>query len=148
MSDAPGDVLDEPAPPRTLLRAFLAVVLGIATVVVLSTVADSILHGTGVYPPPGQPMSDGLFAVAAAYRILFAIAGGWVTAKLAPSRPMRYAMVLGAIGLVAGTAGVIATWGKGPEFGPTWYAPLVAATALPCVWLGARLATRGGAASA
>ena len=42
-------------------------------------------------------------------------------------------------GLLANAAGAIATWDRGPESGPHWYPPLLAATALPCGWLGGRL---------
>jgi hypothetical protein len=45
------------------------------------------------------------------------------------------------IGLVAGLAGVVAYYViGGAELGPAWYAFSIPVEAIPCVWLGARLA--------
>ena len=85
--------------------------------------------------------SDPLFALAAAYRALFTVAGGYVTARLAPDRPMRHAWILAGIGLVAGLAGVVAYYAiGGAELGPAWYAISIPVEAIPCVWLGGQLA--------
>jgi hypothetical protein len=47
---------------------------------------------------------------------------------------MTHVLVLGTVGIVAGSAGAIATWNLGPEFGPKWYPIMLVVTALPCVW--------------
>ncbi|HEY4641937.1 MAG TPA: hypothetical protein VII75_11385 [Thermoanaerobaculia bacterium] len=112
---------------------------GLATIFVVTTAVDVVLHATGVFPPWGQPMSDALFALAVAYRTIICIFGCWLTARLAPREPMKHALILGAIGLVL-TAGVtIATWNKGPAFGPHWYPIALIALALPCAWMGGRV---------
>ncbi|HEX8849745.1 MAG TPA: hypothetical protein VF761_09450 [Gemmatimonadaceae bacterium] len=123
-------------------RGTLAVLAGLIVNVVLGLGIDQILHVTGVYPPWGQPMSESLFALATAYRIVIGIASGWVVARLAPDRPVWHAVVLGAIGTVFSLAGGLATWSRGPEFGPHWYPILLAASAIPASWLGARLHAR------
>jgi len=88
-------------------------------------------------------MTDPLFALAAAYRAVFTIAGGYVTTRLAPDWPMRHAWILAGIGLVAGLAGLAAYLAiGGAELGPVWYAIAIPVEAIPCVWLGARLALR------
>lgn len=124
------------APPRRTLRRIGALFAGLVTIIVLSTVTDTILHATGIYPAPGQPMATGLWVLATAYRVVIAVFGCWLTARLAPDRPMALAMTLGAIGVVLSTLGVMATWGKGPAFGPMWYPLGLVASALPCAWLG------------
>ncbi|AKF10361.1 hypothetical protein [Sandaracinus amylolyticus] len=121
------------------LRSTRAVLAGALVVAVVSTAIDMVLHATGIYPPLGQPMAEPLFVLALGYRVVVSVAGGWLTARLAPARPMTHVGVLGAIGLLAGTVGAIATWDAGPEFGPKWYGVAVAATALPSVWLGGLL---------
>jgi hypothetical protein len=126
------------ADPRLPLRRAGAVLAGLLTIVVLSTAADAVLHATGVYPPFPQRMADGLFALATAYRIAFGVLAGWVTARLAPDRPMRHALALGAIGVVLSTAGALAM-GK---YGPVWYSLAIIAISLPCAWAGARLHAR------
>lgn len=123
-------------------RGTLAVLAGLILNVVLGVGIDQLLHATGVYPPAGQPMSDSLFALAAAYRIVIGIASGWLVARLAPDRPVGHALALGAIGTVISLAGGLATWNRGPEFGPHWYPILLAASAIPASWLGARMYAR------
>ncbi|HEU4885560.1 MAG TPA: hypothetical protein VFT45_25170 [Longimicrobium sp.] len=123
------------ARPHLTLRRIGAVFAGLLTIVVLSTAADAVLHATGVYPPFPRRMADGLFLLATAYRIVFGIAAGYVTARLAPDQPMRHALALGLIGVALSTAGAAAMW----EFGPGWYSLAIIAIALPCAWTGARL---------
>ena len=69
----------------------------------------------------------------------FTVLGGFITARLAPRKPMTHVLVLGALGIVAASAGVLATWNRGPEFGPKWYPIALVVTALPCVWAGGLL---------
>jgi hypothetical protein len=128
--------------PRRLLRSAGALFAGFVVVVVLSLGTDVLLHATGVFPPWGQPMSDALFLLATAYRTLYGILGAYVTARLAPHGPMGHALLGGAIGLVLATVGAVATWDRGPEFGPHWYPLGLIATALPGAWAGGRLHVR------
>jgi hypothetical protein len=125
--------------PRRIGRSIAAVLAGLVAIFVVSTATDIALHAIGVFPPWGQPMSDGLFLLATAYRIVYGVAGSYLTARLAPDRPMRHALILGFIGLALATIGTVATWGRGPEFGPKWYAIAVIAMALPCAWVGGKL---------
>lgn len=126
--------------PRRILRRVGAVAAGLLAIFAVTTVTDLVMHATGVYPPSGAPpMSSALFLLAFAYRFVFDVAGCWLTARLAPDRPMRHAMVLGAIGLALSIAGAAAMWTAGPH----WYPIALAASALPCAWLGGRLQRRG-----
>jgi hypothetical protein len=134
--------MGDPQPPRRIPASVGAVVAGFALTFVLSVAADAAMHATGVFPRQGQAMSGPLFALAAAYRTAFTVAGGWLTARLAPRRPMAHAWVLGAIGTAVAIAGTLATWDMGPEFGPHWYPILLVVLALPSVWAGARLRVR------
>ena len=123
-------------------RSVWAVFAGFLVVVVLSMGTDAVMHATGVFPPFGEPMSDGRFLLATVYRVVYAILGSYLTARLAPQRPMKHALVGGVIGLVLASVGAAATWSKGPEFGPHWYPLALVATALPCAWVGGRLERR------
>jgi multisubunit Na+/H+ antiporter MnhB subunit len=124
---------------KNTLRSIGAVVAGFVAVVVLSLGTDVVLHATKVFPEWGQPMSDALFLLATAYRTIYCIAGSYIAARLAPDKPMKHALVLGVVGLIISTAGAVATWNKGPEFGPHWYPVALIVTAIPCAWLGGRL---------
>jgi hypothetical protein len=111
------------------LRSAGTVLAGFVAVVVLSLVTDQVLHVLQVYPPWGQPMFDpGLNLLALSYRIVYTIAGGYVTARLAPHNPMRHALALGVIGTAVGTAGAIATIPM--HLGPSWYPIALAVTGL------------------
>jgi hypothetical protein len=52
---------------------------------------------------------------------------------------MAHALALGVVGLAASIAGAVATWNRGPAFGPHWYPLALIATAMPCAWAGGRL---------
>lgn len=134
--------MSEPQRPRRVLRSLFALFAGFVVVVVLSLGTDVALHATGVFPPWGQAMADGLFLLATAYRTVYAIVGSYLTARLAPFQPMGHALLGGVIGLVLSTAGAVATWHRGPEFGPHWYPLALVVTALPCAWVGGRLHVR------
>jgi hypothetical protein len=121
------------------LRSVGAVLGGFVTVVVLSIGGDIIVYGLGL-ARQGQVMSDQMFVLAAAYRAVFTLAGGYVTARLAPDRPMAHVWVLAGIGLLAGLAGVVGYYtARSPMLGPAWYAISIPVMAIPCVWLGGRL---------
>ena len=125
---------------RPWIRSVGAVVAGFATVAALSMGADALIYGAGL-ARPGQAMSDPMFALAALYRATFTVVGGFVTARLAPDRPMGHAWVLAGLGLLGGLGGVAAYYtANKPEFGPAWYVLSIPLSAIPCVWLGARLA--------
>jgi hypothetical protein len=123
---------------RNLWRSTGAVMAGFFAVVVLSLATDQLLHVVKVYPPWGQPMHDpGLNLLALSYRIVYAIAGSYIAARLAPRNPMRHALLLGVIGLVLSAAGAIGAMSM--NLGPAWYPLALVVTALPCAWLGGLL---------
>ena len=131
--------VSETKSPRRILRRVVAVLAGLFFVIIITTATDALMHATGIFPPLGQPMADSLFVLALAYRIIYSIVGGYITARLAPDQPVKHALVLGAIGFVLGLAGTVATWNRGPEFGPKWYPLLIMLTAIPSVWFGGKL---------
>ena len=125
--------------PGRMLRRVGAVLAGLLAVVILSIATDMALHALGVYPPWGEPMVDALLLLATVYRSVYAVAGSYMAAWLAPDRPMQHALVLGVVGLALSIVGAVATWNAGPEFGPHWYPVALVVTALPCCWMGGRL---------
>lgn len=126
--------------PRNRRRSVAALLAGFLAVVILSLAVDALMHGTGIFPPLGQSMSDSLFALALGYRTAIGVLGGYIVARIAPDRPMRHALLSGGLGLLISSIGVVLTWNAGPEFGPHWYPVALSASALPTSWAGARLA--------
>lgn len=129
-------------PQRSILRSVGAVLAGLLVVIIITTATDAIMHATGIFPPWGQPMSDSLFVLAFAYRIVYGIAGGYITAQLAPDKPVAHAVLLGVVGFVLSLTGAAATWNRGPEFGPKWYPLALIVIAIPTAWLGGKLVSR------
>jgi hypothetical protein len=124
--------------PRRVGRSVAAIVTGFLVVVLLSLGTDQILHMLNVYPPWGQPMwepGDNLLALG--YRSVFTVLGGYVTARLAPSNPMRHVLMLAAIGLVVGVVAAIGTIPM--KLGPAWYPIALALTGPAFTWLGGKL---------
>jgi surface polysaccharide O-acyltransferase-like enzyme len=126
-------------PQRSILRSVGAVVAGLLFVIIITTATDAVLHATGIFPPWGRPMSDSLFLLAFGYRIVYGIVGGYITARLAPDKPVKHAILLGCVGFVLSLAGAVATWNRGPEFGPKWYPIALIVIAIPTAWLGGKL---------
>ena len=131
--------MSETRHPRRILRSIGAVLAGLLAIIILSVGTDAVLHATGVFPPPGQRMSDALFLLATAYRIVYGVVGCCIAARLAPDRPRQHALALGVVGLVVSIAGAVVTWGRGPELGPAWYSLAIMAIPMPCAWVGGRL---------
>jgi len=132
--------MNEARHSRRVFQSVGAVLAGMLADAALSLGTDQVFHMLKVYPPWGERMSDALFSLATAYRILYSILSGYITARFASYKPMQHALVLGAIGLVVSTGGAVATWNR--DLGPHWYSIVIVAIALPCAWTGARLFLR------
>jgi hypothetical protein len=78
-----------------------------------------------------------MLILAFVYRSIYTIAGGYLTAALAPEKPVRHAIILGVVGIIAGTAGAIANW----DLSSHWYPIALIIGAVPCTWLGGKLRT-------
>lgn len=125
-------------------RSVRALLAGFLAVVVLSLLTDQVLHLLKIYPPWGPMREPRLNALALAYRIVYGILGGYLTARFAPERPMLHALLGGLIGLVLSAAGAIVTIPM--DLGPVWYPIALAVTAVPCAWIGGLLFRKPGGA--
>ena len=124
---------------KKILQSIGAVVAGAAVSIILEVGTDSAMRTAGIFPKAEGSMSDALFILATAYRTIYGVLGAYITARLAPNRPMMHALILGALGTVAAAVGAIAMWDKMPAIGPKWYALALIVLALPPAWLGAKL---------
>jgi hypothetical protein len=131
--------MTESQSPRRIGRSILALLAGFVLVVVLSIITDAILHALGLFPPLGQPASDGPLLLATVYRTIYGIAGSYLTARLAPRAPMGHALIGGAIGLALSVAGAVATWSHPENFGAHWYPVALVLLAIPTAWAGGKL---------
>lgn len=123
-----------------MVRSIAAVVTGFVLIAALSIGTNIVLARVApdLYPASGIVTSTGALILALAYVAVYAIAGCYVTARMAPSRPMLHALVLGALGLAFNVMGVVATWGQVPA----WYAVAGLVLTMPYAWIGGRLRER------
>lgn len=124
-------------------RSVGAVLAGLLVNAFLSSAMDLLLVAVGVFPPLedfGNPAaySDSLLLLALIYRTVFGVLGCYVTARLAPTRPMAHALALGCLGVAVGVIGAMATWDAWTH----WYSLAIIAVVLPSTWLGAQLRLR------
>jgi len=129
--------LTETQSPRRIGRSIGAVLAGMLAVVILSLGTDLALHAAGIFPALGDRMSDNLLVLATVYRTIYAVLGGYITARLAPNQPMQHALLNGLIGVALSTLGAVVTWNR--ALGPHWYPLALVVTALPTAWLGGKL---------
>ncbi len=131
--------MNEQQTTRRLGRSILAVAAGFIVVIVITLVTDAILHWTHFYPPLGEYNPGSVLVWATMYRTIYGIVGSYLTACLAPRRPMKHALIGGAIGVVLSSLGAAVTWNHVPSLGSHWYAVSLIVGALPTAWLGAEL---------
>ena len=124
-----------------ILKSIGAILAGLVFIFLTHTAVDKVLDGAGIFPPPEQGLhTTWMLVTATIYRTLLSIAGCFVTGLLAPSRPMLHSMILGFIGLLLSTGAAIAFIPL--NLSPAWYPIALAALALPCGYLGGKLAER------
>jgi hypothetical protein len=124
--------------PGNIFKSIGAVVAGIMVIFFLSHVTDYILEHTGLMKLPfaDNPLWVMLFVVI--YRNAYIVAGSYITATLAPQKPMRHSIILACIGFVLGVLGAIAMW----DVPPRWYPVVLIVLGWPSVWLGGWLKQR------
>lgn len=128
-----------PARHSNKLRSIGAVLAGILVGAIPSVLTDMLLSRLGVLPHLGQPAGDLPLLLATVYRTVYGVAGSYVTARLAPDRPMGHSLVLGILGFVVSFAGAVATWNRQPSLGPHWYPVTLVVLAIPTAWVGGKL---------
>ncbi|NGP87111.1 hypothetical protein [Fodinibius halophilus] len=122
---------------KDLLKSIGTVIAGILITVIFSNGTDFVLEWLGVFPAIGQAEFDAwMFILAIIYRTIYSATAGYLVAALAPNRPMRHVIILGIIGTIAATLGVLASISKGFV---VWYPIVLAVLAFPSVWVGGKM---------
>lgn len=119
---------------KNTFKSIGAVFVGIITVAASAGVTDVILESTGFMKIPFTGNPWWIILLALVYRCIYTVAGGYITAALAPRRPVYHAIILGCIGTALGILGAIAMWSQAPP----WFMIGIITTALPCTWLGGK----------
>ncbi len=120
-----------------MLRSIAAVLFGFVLIGALSTGATLVLGQAmpAAFDAAGRVDSVPVLLLMMGYVGLFAVTGCYLTARLAPRRPMLHALVLGALGLAFNAANAITQW----DTAPAWVHVASLALVMPYAWLGGRL---------
>ena len=132
------------------MRSIGAVAVGFLFIAVLSFGSDILLRVT--FPDdvnvPVRIVSFRVLLLSLISAAVYAIVGCYLTARLAPARPMWHALVLGALVLVFTVINADVLW----MLAAMWYRLASLLIVFPCAWVGGWLAERsrldGGPASA
>jgi len=122
---------------KNVLKSIGAILAGFVVTFVLSYGTDAVLAMIGAIPNGPLPMygAEPVIFMILIYRTIYNVVGAYLVARLAPSHPLRHALVIGALGFLGSIAAAIAA----PNLGPAWYAWSIVVTALPSAWLGGKL---------
>ncbi|NUT20835.1 MAG: hypothetical protein HOV77_16770 [Hamadaea sp.] len=118
------------------LISIAAVLAGLGAGVILTVSTDALLEHVGLLPR-GPHTVFGLHLLEVAYRSIYAVIGGYVTARFAPVHPIRHSVALGLISLALNVVGAVATWQL--NLAPAWFTLALVVFALPLAWCGGRL---------
>lgn len=122
-----------------ILRRMGAVLAGFFLISLLGFLADTVLQQLGILPIPTEHKFETRHALLALfYHLLFAVLGGFVTARLAPDHPIAHAITLGILGIVISTLGLIAIIMQ--DLAPAWYGWSLIVFSIPVTWIGGKLA--------
>ena len=120
-----------------MLRSIAAVLFGFVLIFALSTGATMVLGQAmpTAFDAAGRADSVPVLLLMMGYVALFAVIGCYLTARLAPGRPMLHALVLGVMGLAVNVASAVAAW----DDAPVWVHVASLALVMPYAWIGGRL---------
>ncbi|HEX6371312.1 MAG TPA: hypothetical protein VF006_20505 [Longimicrobium sp.] len=122
-------------------RSILAIVAGFVLAGALNVGTNTVLARVApeMVPPPGTPNTNttALFVILA-YVALYGILGCYVTARLAPSRPMLHALIVGGLALAMSIPVTISVWNDTPA----WFNVYNLLAVMPYAWIGGRIRER------
>ena len=124
-----------------MARSILAIVAGFLVIGALAVGTDLAVMKMfpAYFDANGATTHPAFLAAALVYVAVYATFGCWLAARLAPSQPMKHALVLGALGLAFNIMGSIARWETAPVL---WYHAIGLTTTMIWAWLGGLIRER------
>jgi peptidoglycan/LPS O-acetylase OafA/YrhL len=122
-------------------RSILAIVAGFVLAGALNVGTNTFLSRVApeMVPPPGTPNTNTTaLLVICAYVALYGILGCYVTARLAPSRPLLHALIVGGLALAMSIPATIAVWNDTP----VWFNVYNLLAVMPYAYVGGRIRER------
>ena len=122
-------------------RSILAIVAGFVLAGALNVGTNTLLSRVApeMVPPPGTPNTNTTaLLVICAYVALYGILGCYVAARLAPSRPLLHALIVGGLALAMSIPATIAVWNDTPA----WFNVYNLLAVMPYAYIGGRIRER------
>ena len=122
-----------------MARSILAVVAGfVLTGLLIGATSAALIHGSpGSFDARNAPTTTGMLLLMHAYVAVYATLGCWLAARLAPSHPMRHAMIVGALGVLVNAVNP-AIW----SMYPLWSNAISIASPLLLGWIAGTIRER------
>ncbi len=122
------------------LKSTGAVLAGFVTIFILSGVTSAILVNIGVYPNGKLPLHGSPLVIIGILvsQAIFYMAGCFVTAKLAPFKPIRHVLVVGGVGAILN---LLTALGMMKDTASFWFFLALAIMSLSIAWLSGKLYT-------
>lgn len=127
-------------------QSIIAVVVGFVLTAVLNLATNAALAAAGVIPSAGPTTDTATLVLVCAYVAAYGILGCYVTARLAPQRPLFHALVLGGVALAMSIPVMIGAWNDTPA----WFNVFNLLAIMPYAYVGGKVRERqlaGGTAS-
>ena len=120
-----------------MMRSIWAVVAGFLFIFVISTGTSLLVHllAPNIFMANGGTNNVVILCLTTLYTGVFAVVGCYLAARMAPSHPMRHALILGALGLILN----LSFYSRMSAMAPSWYTILNLLLVMPYAWLGGRL---------
>jgi hypothetical protein len=123
---------------KSIFKSVGVVLLAFVVNALLSIVTDFLLESIGVLPNPQKGLYETWAIILVLfYRAVYSILAGFIIGKLAPTKPMLHAIILGIIGTAIT---LLATISPGfTEKAPLWFGFTLAAIIIPSMLVGVKI---------
>jgi hypothetical protein len=120
-----------------IVRSIVAVGAGFFAVMVLGAAADITFSqmSPDAFDSSGHARSDSALFIKLAYETLFALLAGYITSRIALTRPFNHVLIMAGLVLAGRALIAIAAW----DVSPPWFNIGVLALIIPAALLGAKL---------
>lgn len=123
---------------NSIFKSIGVILLAFVVIALLSTLTDFLLESIGVLPNPQKGLFEKwAILLVLFYRGIYTIFAGYIVAKLAPTKPVLHAIILGIIGSLITVIAVCSPSFSGKA--PLWFGFTLAAITIPCLWVGVRI---------
>jgi hypothetical protein len=122
-------------------RSILAIVVGFVLTGALNVGTQMLLQGAApeMFPPAGTPnVNMTSLLLICAYVAVYGVLGCYVTARLAPSRPLLHALSMGGLALAMSIPMTMSAWNDAPA----WFNVYNLLAVMPYAYLGGRIRER------